>query len=380
MCSNATRDTDTGVCSYTVQGIEFDASAGDPCGIATFTNDYNGTGTLAGEVLPLGDTTVVWTVTDTNGNTDTCTTVITVEDNEAPVVTCPANITQDTDLGLCGATVTFTPTATDNCGVASIVSVPASGSFFPLGTTTVTVTATDDTGNPSICTFDVTIEDNTPPTLTCVPNATRDTDAGVCSYTVQGIEFDASAGDPCGIATFTNDYNGTGTLAGEVLPLGDTAVVWTVTDTNGNTDTCTTVITVEDNEAPVITCVANGTRDTNPGVCEYTVIGNEFDATFTDNCTSGAILNSLNGTSTLDGVVLPIGDTTVTWLVNDGNGNTATCSVTITVEDNEDPVITCAMRWHRDTDPGVCEYTVQGTEFDATFTDNCTGGYNHQRL
>ena len=34
--------------------------------------------------------------------------------------------------------------------------------------------------------------------------------------------------------------------------------------------------------------------------------------------------------------------TTVIWTVDDGNGQTATCTTVITVEDNEDPVITCA--------------------------------------
>ncbi|MFN8165958.1 MAG: HYR domain-containing protein [Bacteroidia bacterium] len=38
--------------------------------------------------------------------------------------------------------VNFSVTATDNCS-ANVVSVPASGSFFAVGTTTVTSTATD---------------------------------------------------------------------------------------------------------------------------------------------------------------------------------------------------------------------------------------------
>ena len=127
----------------------------------------------------------------------------------------------------------------------------------------------------------------------------------------------------------------------------------------------------QDNEDPVITCVADDTRDTDPGVCQYTVVGTEFDATFTDNCMSGSITNDLNGLASIAGEVLPKGVTTVIWTVDDGNGQTATCTTVITVEDNEDPVITCAADGTRDTDPGVCQYTVVGTEFDATFTDNC---------
>ena len=139
----------------------------------------------------------------------------------------------------------------------------------------------------------ITVEDNEDPVITCAASATRDTDPGVCEYTVQGTEFDATFTDNCTSGSNHNDLNGTASLAGEVLPIGNTTVVWTVTDGNSQMDTCTTVITVEDNEAPVITCVANGTRDTDPGVCEYTVVGTEFDATFTDNCTGGTITNDL---------------------------------------------------------------------------------------
>ncbi|WP_371321789.1 HYR domain-containing protein, partial [Vibrio parahaemolyticus] len=46
----------------------------------------------------------------------------------------------------------------DNCGVVtSITSVPASGSTFPLGTTTVNCSATDNHGNTSTCSFTVTV-------------------------------------------------------------------------------------------------------------------------------------------------------------------------------------------------------------------------------
>ena len=248
------------------------------------------------------------------------------------------------------------------------------GSTFPVGTTTNTFVSTDGSGNSATCSFNVIVVDNEAPVITCAPNATRDTDPGVCQYTVVGTEFDATFTDNCTSGTITNDYNATATLAGAVIPKGVTTVVWTVNDGHGQTATCTTVITVEDNEDPVITCAPNATRDTDPGVCQYTVVGTEFDATFIDNCSDGSITNDLNNTATLAGEILPKGSTTVVWTVVDGNGQTATCTTVITVEDNENPVITCVPNANRDTDPGVCEYTVVGTEFDATFTDNCSDG------
>ncbi|WP_461304849.1 HYR domain-containing protein, partial [Aureisphaera sp.] len=379
--SDATRDTDPGICEYRVIGDEFDpVSATDNCGINTVTNDFNNEASLDGALLPLGDTTVTWTVDDGNGQAVTCQVTITVEDNEAPTITCAADGTRDTDAGVCEYTVQgteFDATFSDNCTTATVTNDynnadTLDGAVLPLGDTVVTWTVDDGNGQTATCQVTITVEDNEAPTITCAADGTRDTDAGVCEYTVQGTEFDATFSDNCTTATITNDYNNTDTLNGAVLPLGDTVVTWTVDDGNGQTATCQVTITVEDNEAPTITCAADGTRDTDPGVCEYTVQGTEFDATFSDNCTTATVTNDYNNTDTLDGAVLPLGDTVVIWTVDDGNGQTATCQVTITVEDNEAPTITCAADGTRDTDAGVCEYTVQGTEFDATFSDNCT--------
>ncbi len=245
----------------------------------------------------------------------------------------------------------------------------ASGSTFPVGTTTNTFEVTDEAGNKSTCSFTVTVEDNEAPVINCVADVTKNTDPGICQYTVVGTEFDATFTENCSSATITNDLNGTATLAGEVLSKDENTIVWTVDDGNGQTATCTTVITVEDNEAPVINCVADAARDTDPGVCQYTVVGTEFDATFTDNCADGSITNDLNGTATLAGEILSTGDTTVIWTVDDGNGQTATCTTVITVTDNEFPIIACPADIMANTDPGDCFATVS---FPASIAiDNC---------
>jgi len=79
---------------------------------------------------------------------------------------CPADITTSTGAGntQCGKTVTFTPT-TAGGGCGTVTCAPASGSFFPVGTTTVNCSA----GSQS-CSFTVTVTDNTEPTLMLKPN------------------------------------------------------------------------------------------------------------------------------------------------------------------------------------------------------------------
>jgi len=86
-------------------------------------------------------------------------------DNTKPVIFKPANIVVEA-ASSSGTKVTFTVTATDNIKLASgPTCTPASGSIFPLGTTTVTCTAKDAAGNIATASFTVTVRDSKAPTV-----------------------------------------------------------------------------------------------------------------------------------------------------------------------------------------------------------------------
>ena len=110
-----------------------------------------------------GADTFSYTVDDGKGGTDTATVTVTVSsplDTTPPAITnVPADIKVPATTPA-GTTVDYTtPTATDNVDIGSVpVSCnPASGSIFPVGTTTVTCRATDTAGNTATATFTVTV-------------------------------------------------------------------------------------------------------------------------------------------------------------------------------------------------------------------------------
>jgi gliding motility-associated-like protein len=298
--------------------------------------------------LPLGNTTVVWKTTDVKGDTISCSQIVTVIDNQDPVITCPTDITINTDAGLCTSTSGIgTATATDNCSVTITDNAPAN---FPIGNTTVTYTATDGSGNSVTCTQIVTVEDNENPVITCPADITINTDAGLCTST--SAIGTATATDNCSV-TITND-------APVSFPIGNTSVTYTATDGSGNVVTCTQVVTVIDNENPVITCPTDITINTDAGLCTSTSsIG---AATATDNCSVTITDNAPAN--------FPIGNTTVTYTATDGSGNSVTCTQIVTVEDNENPVITCPTDITINTDAGLCTST--SAIGSATATDNCS--------
>src|SRR5256885_6550695 len=156
--------------------VPFGVPATDNCGTPTVVSTPS-----SGSTFPVGTTVVTNTATDSHGNTSACTFTVTIIDTQNPVISCPANLVLSANTGQCTrSNVMFTVTANDNCGTVSVVSVPASGSTFPIGVTVVTNTATDSHGNSSVCLFTVTINDTQNPVIACPTNLVLSANAGQC--------------------------------------------------------------------------------------------------------------------------------------------------------------------------------------------------------
>lgn len=312
----------------------------------------------SGSSFNVGTTTVTCTATDTSGNSSNCSFTVNVTDGTPPSITCPANITVSAAQGQCAATVNYnTPSGTDNCSDnVSVVCVPASGSAFPVGTTTVTCTANDGAGNSSNCSFTVRVNDNTPPVITCPSNIVTSTVAGQCAATVN---YSTTATDNCSSSVTINCTP----PSGASFPLGVTTVNCTATDGSGNSSSCSFTVTVNDNTPPTIACPANIVSNTAPGLCSAVI---NYSISATDNC-GGPVSVMSNPPS---GSTFPKGVTTVTAIATDQRGNTATCSFTVTVNDMEPPQIICSpVLMVAATSPGSSCATVDYPLPAAT--DNC---------
>jgi gliding motility-associated-like protein len=91
-------------------------------------------------------------------------------------------------------------------------------------------------------------------------------------------------------------------------------------------------VTVIDSIDPSITCAAPVSVTVDAGTCSADASNvNLGTPTTSDNCSVASVTNDAPA-------AYPLGDTTVTWTVTDGSGNTATCMQTVTVIDNEAPI------------------------------------------
>jgi len=208
----------------------------------TATVDYgDGSGTqpltLSGTNFSLSHTytttgtfTVKVSITDNQGATGTGTATVTVTDTDLGLTNMPANITTNATSSQ-GAIVTYTlPTVVDEDNPLPTVScTPASGSTFPIGTTTVTCTVSDSDDTPSTAsqTFTITVNDsdlgliNMPANITI--NATSPQGAAV-TYT-SPTATDESGDSPAATVRCTP-------ASGSTFAIGTTTVTCSATDSD----------------------------------------------------------------------------------------------------------------------------------------------------
>jgi hypothetical protein len=178
------------------------------------------------------------------------------------------------------------------------------------------------------------------------------------------------------IAALYADNCGTVHVTKTGLPTGNNCN-WSVTYHYVIKDDCNNAATAiditfsgGDTEDPVITnCKTSTTRLLDFGETNYTIQGTEFDVSARDNCSLSSLVYSLNGATsgsgtTLAGIDLNGGTTTITWTATDGCGHTKMCQFTVTV--NKRPTILVY------TGDGVEQYSDQQL-LTATLTDQTNG-------
>ncbi len=276
----------------------------------------------------LGANVVTVTVSDGSGNNATCTSTVTVEDIDAPVC-----IAQDITITL-GPDGMYDLMASeiDNgsfSGCDPIESLEVTPDFFAcndaiIAPTEVILTVTDTSGVFSTCTALVTVVDDLDPMVTCQDITISLDGDGEASITAMDVIDTAS--DECGIdseSVTPSDFDCDDKMS-------TTTVTVTVSDPSGNSATCDAEVTVVDDEAPICTVAPDLTF-----APEVTIDPNAVLGSFSDNCATAS------ANTTLDDDFFTcneLGQQSVTLTVDDGCGNTSTCTGTIEIVDSSLPV------------------------------------------
>ncbi|NRD21184.1 Ig-like domain-containing protein [Winogradskyella eckloniae] len=338
----------------TINATDIDAGSTDDLDTPTLSIDIN-----SFDCSDIGSSiTVTLTAEDSIGQTDTCVTTVTVEDNVNPIIAAaPANITVQC---LTDVPAISDLSWTDNCdGFGYVAGVDSA--FIGTGcggTITRTWDVTDANGNNAATrTQIITIDDTTAPVIASAPanitvNCFSDVPAMIDLAWTDNCD---AGGNVTGVdsALSGTSYNGTITRT------------WNVADACGNNAaTQTQIITINDNINPVIAAAP-----ANITVQCITDLPAITDLSWTDNCDAGGNVTGVD--SALSGNSCG-GTITRTWDVTDANGNNATTRTQIiTIDDTTAPVIASAP-----ANITVNCFSDVPAMIDLAWTDNCDAGGN----
>ena len=349
---NVVANTDFGLCSSVVNSISV-VSATDNCGTPVVTYTVSGATGLSGNFnasgvsFNKGLSTVTYIATDATSRTATCSFSVTIEDNEDPTLTCPANRTVSTDLETCSwnsGAGNINARADDNCsglskkykssGATVILFTRGNANLvnFNVGTSEVTYKAIDASGNHSRCSFTITVIDTRAPGLVCPNNLQRNTNTDACSWTSRNavISFETdncSAVSKTYITTGASNYNGFGNATSRDFAIGTSTIVYTATDGSGNTSTCSFNLTIIDNQGPNMVC-NNRTYGLNAQGNKTLSLANinSIGQNTNDACsavTFTAVPSAFNCAN--------VGANNVRLTGSDASGNTSTCTAVVTI-------------------------------------------------
>ena len=289
--SNMTAGNDHHKCHATVT---YTATSSDNCSGVSHVQ-IAPLGLVSGDEFPKGTTSVTFEATDAAGNTASCSFDVTVNDTQKPWINCPNTKTAVVRGGLCKAEVQYRISSGDNCSEEAMEGLVIKN--YAVGVHYKTHTVSDPSGNTNSCTVQVTVVDNTHPTVNCPADIIIGNDLGLCGAIVN---YTVTSDDNC---TVSHEQTGpSGLVSGDEFPLGITSQTYTAADASGNTAMCSFNVTINDNEQPVFSCPSsNVVRNTDLSTCEHLAVGNDLDPQVTDNCQVQSVVNDLTNTSSLAG-------------------------------------------------------------------------------
>jgi hypothetical protein len=269
-----------------------------------------------------GSYVITYSATDASGNPATDTRTVNVVDTTAPVITLnganPLTVECHTAFIDPGAT------ATDLCAGSVPVSTAGAVDANTPGSYVLTYTATDPSGNLAMDTRTVNVVDTTDPVI-----ALNGANPLIVPCRTPFIDPGATAADLCaGIIA----VGVSGTV--DINTAGDYTLTYTATDPSGNAATATRTVTVTECGIFALTCPPDLTVPNDAGLCSAVV-------NYPDPVPTGGVGTVSIVCNPPSGSVFPVGATIVNCTATDEADQTATCSFTVTVNDEEPPVITC---------------------------------------
>ncbi|GAB2776323.1 hypothetical protein GCM10010465_23670 [Actinomadura fibrosa] len=323
-----------------------DRNSTDNCGIAEMK--LNKTRFDNSDV---GDQTIVLTVTDTSGNTETCETLLTVVPYGERTVTCAEEIDLPLDEN---GEATLKLTYTGNEENIEVVTSKTNFTCDDLGSEVVTATYIGEYSGS--CEIQINILDNLPPQIDCVSSYTlrlNEQGTGTISEELLNLNYSDNCGVSRAIFSKTNFTT---------QDIGNNNITFTVNDSSGNESSCTINVMVIpfDYAGPDFECKDSFTLELNSN-------GQAFLSS--SDVYTGEALGVVFELSKSMFTCSDIGSEEIE--VSYSGSATGTCTLEVVVEDNLAPAISCVATLEVYLDQ-TGSATISPQDIDYGSTDNCS--------
>ena len=339
-----------------LSNTDFDIQIEDNCSDANF---------VASNYLfdcdDLGTSIVTINAVDNNSNISTCEVSVAVIDTISPNAICSdfeASLDESGDLTV--EAVNFDGGSSDACGQLVFNTTDLFFSCDDLGSNPVELTVIDGSGNTSTCAASLTVLDQTAPQAQC-----QDIELFISLNNEVELEpslLNGGSTDNCGDLIFSADQT---TFTCDQI--GNQTVILTVSDQSGNSDTCQSMVSIQDNSTPVASCV-----DTvfvfldDLGQALINAADVDAGSSFACDIQSISIDNDAYSCEEVNQANLE-----VNLLLVDGNGTQSGCSSIVVVSDTIGPNVNCVpFLTYSLNSTGVVE--VPYSDMDAGSSDACT--------
>lgn len=323
---------------------------------------------------------------DLHGHYAESYTMISIEDQLAPTLSCPADTVVDrttdcSDLSIFGEAEVF-----DNCVYQMDTLNTEDLNDCGIGEIVRTFVATDPQGNSNSCVQRIIIEDLQPVDEGSVVWP-EDVELGNCGastdpddlptvssypvvYNIDSVNLGISYVDELFTVAFPGCYK---------ILRHWTVVDWCIYNPSapdaGGRFSKTQIIKVEDSELPVLTCPPSVVQAAGDD-CEAAMV--LLDPVTASDCNTNVLITNNSPYAISNGAdasgVYPMGTTLVDFEVSDRCGNNSSCQVEIRVEDQTPPVPVCivGLSINLSTANGEVAGVLHAGAFDGGSQDNCT--------
>ncbi|MCP4482112.1 MAG: DUF5011 domain-containing protein [bacterium] len=300
------------------------------------------------DMTTTGEYEIYYTATDMSRNMDFSTRAVHIVDTTVPEITLIGN---PQAIEIDSAYIELGAIVNDNYAITADVVIDTTAiNTGLLGSYEVYYSATDDVGNISFSTRTVNIVDTTVPVITLLGDAPKILPVFGSYSELGATALDNNDGDISGsVAIDTSSIN--------MDIIGNYAVIYSVTDSQGNTGSLNRIINVIDSTAPIVSLEGD-----NPQTLEVNTDFIDLGATAIDNYDQVEPSIIIN-TSSLDMTVT--GQYEVYYTATDISGNIGVSTRTVNILDTTAPVITLV-----GDNPQNMEFMNEYLELGATVRDN----------